>query len=74
MSGAPTSVQLAVISDLAVRDLAAHGQVRSFPKNAIIINEGDQSNSLFVILAGKVKVFASDESGREIVFNDHGPG
>jgi CRP/FNR family cyclic AMP-dependent transcriptional regulator len=74
MSGAPTTVQLAAITDPMVRELAGHGQVRAFPKHAIIINEGDASDSVFVILAGKVKAFSSDESGREIVYNDHGPG
>jgi CRP/FNR family cyclic AMP-dependent transcriptional regulator len=74
MSGAPTTVQLAAIADPMVREVAGHGKVRSFPKHAIIINEGDESNSVFIILAGRVKVFSSDESGREIVFNDFGPG
>jgi CRP/FNR family cyclic AMP-dependent transcriptional regulator len=74
MSGAPTTVQLAVIADPLVRELAGHGTVRSFARNAVIINEGDDSAALFVILSGKVKVFSSDDSGREIVYDDHGPG
>jgi CRP/FNR family cyclic AMP-dependent transcriptional regulator len=74
MPGAPTTLQLAAIADPLVRELASHGQVRAFAKNAVIINEGDTSNSLFVLLSGKVKIYSSDVSGREIIYDDHGPG
>jgi CRP/FNR family cyclic AMP-dependent transcriptional regulator len=57
-----------------VRELAERGQVRSFPKNAVIINEGDKGESLFVILSGRVKVYVSDDDGREMVLDIHGPG
>ena len=74
MPGPPSSVQLAGITDPLVRELAGHGQVRSFAKHAVIINEGDDSNSLFVIISGRVKIYSADESGREIIYDDHGPG
>ena len=57
-----------------VQALAAHGVVRKFPKNAVIITEGDPSDSLYVILSGRVKVYLSDAEGREVVLNEHGPG
>jgi CRP/FNR family cyclic AMP-dependent transcriptional regulator len=62
------------IGDPMVRELAARGGIRSFPKNAVIINEGDRGDSLFVILAGRVKVYVSDDDGREMVLDSHGPG
>jgi len=62
------------IGDPMVRELAARGGVRSFPKNAVIINEGERGDSLFVILAGRVKVYVSDDDGREMVLDSHGPG
>lgn len=65
---------IAAINDPMVRELAARGTVRSFPKNAVIINEGDRGDSLFVILAGKVKVYVSDQDGREMILDIHGPG
>jgi CRP/FNR family cyclic AMP-dependent transcriptional regulator len=74
MPGAPTTLQLAAITDPLVRELASHGQVRAFAKNAVIINEGDNSNTLFVLLSGRVKIYSSDVSGREIIYDDHGPG
>ncbi len=47
---------------------------RRHPKNAVIINEGDDTNSLYVILDGQVKVYLTDEAGREIVLNTQGSG
>jgi CRP/FNR family transcriptional regulator, cyclic AMP receptor protein len=57
-----------------VRAIAATGVIRAFPRNSIIINEGDLGDSLYIVLTGKVKVFASNEAGREFVIDFHGPG
>ncbi len=57
-----------------VRAIAASGVVRQFPKNAIIINEGEHGDSLFIVLSGKVKVYASNEAGKEVVIAFHGAG
>ena len=57
-----------------VQALAAHGIVRNYPKHAIIITEGDPSDSLYVILAGRVKVYLSEAGGKEVVLDVHGPG
>ena len=42
---------------------------RSYPKNTIIINEGDETDSLYLILSGKVKIVLSDEEGKEITIS-----
>jgi CRP/FNR family cyclic AMP-dependent transcriptional regulator len=62
------------IGDPMVRELALRGQVRAFPKNAVIINEGDRGDSLYVILTGKVKVYVSDDDGREMILDIYAPG
>jgi CRP/FNR family transcriptional regulator, cyclic AMP receptor protein len=64
----------AEIGDPMVRALAERGQIRSFPKNTVIINEGDRGDSMYIIIAGRVKVFVSDDQGREMVLDDHGAG
>src|SRR5690349_20875119 len=56
-------------SEDSLRNLAPRGAVRTFPKNAIVINEGDDTDSLYVVLSGRVKAFVSGEDGREIVLN-----
>ena len=58
----------------ALRELAASAVARRYPKNAVLINEGEQGNSLFIVLSGRVKVYASNAAGKEIVIDFHGPG
>ena len=54
--------------------IARRGGVRSFPANAILINEGDTTDSLYIVLTGRVKAYSSDEHGREVILGEHGPG
>ena len=54
--------------------LEQHMVKRTFQKNTVVINEGDEANSLFIIIEGTVKVFLSNEEGREIIINTQGPG
>ena len=70
----PSAVQLKDIADPFVRELASLGRVRTYPKNSVFITEGDSSDSLFVVLKGKVKVFVSDNEGHEMILDTHGPG
>jgi CRP/FNR family transcriptional regulator, cyclic AMP receptor protein len=65
---------IAAIEDPVVRELATRGQIRSFPKNTVFINEGERGDSLFVIVSGRVKVYVSDNQGREMILDIHGPG
>jgi CRP/FNR family cyclic AMP-dependent transcriptional regulator len=60
---------LANLDEKALKELAPHGVARSYPKNAVIINEGDETDSLYVLLSGRVKVFVSDEDGKEVVLS-----
>jgi CRP/FNR family cyclic AMP-dependent transcriptional regulator len=66
-----------LFATLAPQELAALAEaamVRAFQRNAIVVTEGDQSDSLYVILSGRVKVFVSGEDGKELVLNVQGPG
>ena len=51
-----------------LRGLAARGLPRSYRKNTVILTEGEQGDSLFVLLQGRVKAFSNDEHGREITY------
>jgi len=70
----PNPAQLAAIGDPFVRKLAALGRVRSYPRSTVIITEGDSSDSVFVVLSGKVKAFVSDSEGHELILDTQGPG
>jgi CRP/FNR family cyclic AMP-dependent transcriptional regulator len=63
-----------VLTEAELRALSDQGAVKSFPNHAVIVSEGDETDSLFVILSGRVKVFLADEGGREIVLGTQGPG
>jgi CRP/FNR family cyclic AMP-dependent transcriptional regulator len=69
-----TSDPLAPLPPGTLREIAASGVVRAFPRNSVLINEGDQGDSLYILLTGRVKVFASSVAGREVVIDIHGPG
>jgi len=68
---------VAIFSGLSQDDLELlehHMVTRSFQKNTIIINEGDEASSFFIIIKGAVKVFLSNEEGKEIIINAQGAG
>ncbi|MCG8316782.1 MAG: Crp/Fnr family transcriptional regulator [Pseudomonadales bacterium] len=47
---------------------------RSYPKNTVLINEGDQANAMYFIDNGKVRVYVSDDQGKEFILNTMGEG
>lgn len=55
------------LDEKALRELSPNGSARAYQKNAVIISEGDVSDSLYVIVSGRVKVFITDEQGKEVV-------
>jgi CRP/FNR family cyclic AMP-dependent transcriptional regulator len=54
--------------------IAAVATVRTFHKRAIIVSEGDETDSLYVMISGKARVFVADDKGREVQLNQLGPG
>jgi CRP/FNR family cyclic AMP-dependent transcriptional regulator len=64
----------APLEDATLREIATAGVVRSYPKNAVLINEGEFGDALYIVLSGRLKVYASSESGKEVVIDFHGPG
>ena len=57
-----------------LEEVARMATVRTFPKNSIIVSEGDETDSLYVMLAGKARVYVADADGREVQVNRIGPG
>ena len=67
-SGTPEGL-IAMLNPM-LRPLAQRGAIRNYKKNSVIINEGDVGESLFILLHGRVKVYATDDSGREITYGN----
>ena len=65
---------LPALEEPLLRELATRGVTRAFPANAVIINEGDTTDGLYVVLSGKVKVFLANENGKEVILTIAGPG
>ena len=54
--------------------VAAHGNSRSFRAQTILLNEGDPGGSLYIVLEGRLRAYASSPEGRDVVLSEHGPG
>ncbi len=54
--------------------LAKHATTRKFKKNTIIMSAGDQTDSLYLVVSGRVKIYLDDAKGHEITLRTVGPG
>jgi CRP/FNR family cyclic AMP-dependent transcriptional regulator len=57
-----------------LQKLAALGVQRRYRTHAVLIEEGDQSGSIYIVLSGRLRAFVSDARGREVTLGLHGPG
>jgi CRP/FNR family transcriptional regulator, cyclic AMP receptor protein len=70
----PSNLPFADLDEAALMKLAPGGTVRSFARNVVVVSEGDATDSLYVVISGRVKAFVSDESGKEVIVNTIGVG
>ncbi len=57
------------LSEEELENLEKHAHQKTYRKNTIIMEKGDDSSSLFVLVSGKVAVYVADEEGKEVVLN-----
>jgi CRP/FNR family cyclic AMP-dependent transcriptional regulator len=62
------------LSPEALAKIEARAVARSYPRNAVVISEGDEATSMFIILSGSVKVYHTEADGKETILNTQGPG
>jgi CRP/FNR family transcriptional regulator, cyclic AMP receptor protein len=62
------------LSPEAVTQMVATVALKSVPKGAIVMHEGDDAPSVYVVVAGALKVYLSDDEGKELVLANLGPG
>ncbi len=62
------------LSDEQAEVLRGRSRIRSFAPNTIVVNEGDDGSSLFVVQSGSLKVFLTDNIGREVTLSLLDPG
>jgi CRP/FNR family cyclic AMP-dependent transcriptional regulator len=60
-------------SDAQVSQLLAGVQHRSYPRNSFILRAGEETDALYIVLSGRVKVLIPDEEGHEVILSIIGP-
>lgn len=63
-----------ILDEEELREISKHAARRNYPARAVIVAEGDRTDSLFIILEGRAKAYVSDGSGREALLSLMGPG
>ena len=62
------------LDDALLREIAGKGGIKRYPAQSILINEGDSSDSIYILLSGRVKVYSTNAEGKEVVIATHGAG
>ena len=57
------------LDDEDIHQVARQVSTRQFGKNSIVVSQGDETDSLYVIIDGKVDVFLQNDKGKEIIIN-----
>ena len=52
-----------------IENLASQVVSREYPKHTVVVNQGDETDSMYVIVSGRVDVFLRNEKGKEIIIN-----
>ena len=72
--GSMKSGSLDALPDSLLGEIAERAATRTFAKGAIIVAEGDESDSIYLLLLGHAKVYTVDDRGKEIPLKQLGPG
>jgi len=62
------------LTDREIRQIESVSCEKSFLKDTVIISEGDETNSLYIILEGRANALSIDPNGRQIILNVFQPG
>ncbi|MFH1977668.1 MAG: Crp/Fnr family transcriptional regulator [Pseudomonadota bacterium] len=62
------------LNDDDLSELSMAAVKKTFLKNTVLLNEGDETDSLYIICSGKVKAIINDEHGKEVILSIFGPG
>ena len=64
----------AALPEADLERLASSARQKKFPKSAVIMSQGDDTDSLYIIASGRIKVGISDQEGKEVILSMLGPG
>jgi CRP/FNR family cyclic AMP-dependent transcriptional regulator len=58
----------------ALLALIARGEVRRYRKGTLLIQEGDQGDTIYIILSGRLRAYSEGDNDREITYGVYGAG
>jgi len=58
----------------SLQALARRGVARSHRRGTLLIEEGSQGDSIYLVLSGSLRAFGTDARGREVTYGVYGPG
>ena len=61
-----TASQAEAVADAVIK--------RRFKRNEVVVEQGEKTNTLFIILTGRVRVVTADKRGREVILATLQPG
>ena len=62
------------LTDTEIQKIESVSSEKTFLKDTVIISEGDDTNSLYIILKGRANALSMDPNGRQIILNVFRPG
>jgi CRP/FNR family cyclic AMP-dependent transcriptional regulator len=62
------------ISPELLARLSDRGGLRNFARGELLMREGEGTTDVYILLAGELRAFTSDASGKELVYNVMRPG
>ena len=65
---------LSAAMSASLRELARRGELRRYRKDTLLLEEGDHGDTLYIILAGRLRAFAAAANGREVTYGVYGLG
>lgn len=62
------------LSDSAANALLRCAKLHKYPKNSVIVTEGDTHNNFYIVVSGQLKVFVNGDDGKQMTLNWLEPG
>ena len=63
-----------LLDEKGLQSLAQIAMRRNYRKNRVIIHQGDDSNTMFVLLEGEMKIYLEDDQGKQLTIRTLKPG
>jgi CRP/FNR family cyclic AMP-dependent transcriptional regulator len=62
------------LDDTDLQAIADHTTTHTYPRNTILMHEGEPPDAMYVVMEGRVKIYVSDTDGKELVLDSLSPG